>query len=62
MNKGEYDGMWDDIIDTLSSDNDFIQDTIKESDSIDKLFDKKKKMKLGKVVAQIKNGNKNEKK
>lgn len=51
MNKGEYDGMWDDIIDNLSSDNDFIQDTIKESESIDKLFDKKKKMKLGKTIA-----------
>lgn len=35
--------VWDDIIDTLSDDKDFIQDTIKESDNIDGLYGKKKK-------------------
>ena len=38
MNKGQTDDVWDELIDTLSDDRDFIQDTIKESDSIDKLY------------------------
>ena len=47
LNKTESDDMWDDIIDTLSSDNDWISDTIKESDSIDKLYGTKKGKKNG---------------
>ena len=43
LNKGAQEDVWDEIIDTLSSDNDFITDTIKESDSIDKLYGSKKK-------------------
>lgn len=35
---GKTDEMWDDIIDTLSDDRDFMQDTIKESEHIDGLY------------------------
>lgn len=41
--KGSTEDVWDDIIDTLAEDKDFIQDTIKESDHIDKLYGKNNK-------------------
>lgn len=38
VDKGPRDEVWDTLVDSLSDDNDFISETLKESNSIDKLY------------------------
>jgi len=53
VDKGPRDEVWDTLVDSLSDDSDFISETIKESDTIDKLYGTNKTKKASAPVSHV---------